>query len=338
MESEVRILKTGWLVSVRVIPPRSVWHAGNRSSLRRWTDTPHPAKDIMADNRLRLVKDHLAPAPKARLEGKVCIITGAGSLKGIGRAAAFLYAINGARAVYVCDFDGTNLEALCKELKSKASAKTFDAIPKEFDAADEDKVQAVVDEAITKFGRLDVYFANAGRATGAPLAATDGETFTETMRINGLSVFLAIRIASEAMQKTSKEKPYSSGSIIATASVAGLRSGAGSVDYSASKAAVVSMAQSGSWQLRGTNVRVNALCPGLIETGMTEVTFDMARERGTINKVGQLNPMLRYGVASEIAQTALFLATDEASYVNGQAWAVDGGLSASHPVVPGKFH
>lgn len=82
---------------------------------------------------------------------------------------------------------------------------------------------------------------------------------------------------------------------------------------------------------------MNALCPGLIETGMTEPVFNMARARGTAGKIGQLNPAGRYGVADEIARAALFLASDEASYVNGQAVAVDGGLSASHPIVPGKI-
>ncbi len=122
-----------------------------------------------------------------------------------------------------------------------------------------------------------------------------------------------------------------------TASVAGLRSNAGDTAYSASKAAVVSMAQTMAFQLTGTGVRVNALCPGLIETGMTSVIFESARARGTEKKVGQLNPLRRGGHADEIARVALFLGSDESSYVNGQAWAVDGGLSAGHPFVPGKM-
>jgi len=119
--------------------------------------------------------------------------------------------------------------------------------------------------------------------------------------------------------------------------VAGLRSNAGSTPYSASKAAVVSLAQTAAFQLAGTNIRVNALCPGLIETGMTAVVFEAARARGTEKKIGQLNPLKRGGVADEIARVALFLGSDDSSYVNGQAWAVDGGLSAGHPFVPGKI-
>jgi len=188
-----------------------------------------------------------------------------------------------------------------------------------------------------------------------PFIEFDAEDFTEVMRVNSLrsvysqstfirvrvltnvlSVFLAAKHAAPAMQKTSPEKPKPSGSIIATASVAGLRSNAGSTPYSASKAAVISMAQTMAYQLMATNVRVNAICPGLIETGMTAPVFESARFRGTQGKIGQLNPLRRPGHADEIARVVLFLGSDEASYVNGQAWAVDAGLSAGHPYVPSK--
>lgn len=139
------------------------------------------------------------------------------------------------------------------------------------------------------------------------------------------------------MMKTSTKKPQPCGSIIGTASIAGIRSNAGSTPYSASKAAVVSLAQTISYQLAGTGVRVNAICPGLIETGMTAPMYDAARARGTEQRIGQLNPLKRGGRADEIARVALFLGSDESSYVNGQAWAVDGGLSAGHPFVPGKL-
>lgn len=139
------------------------------------------------------------------------------------------------------------------------------------------------------------------------------------------------------MAKTSPDKPVPGGSIIGTASVAGLRSNAGSTPYSASKAAVVSLAQTLAFQLAGTGVRINAICPGLIETGMTAPVYAAARARGTASKIGQLNPCRRGGHADEIARVALFLGSDESSYVNGQAWAVDGGLSAGHPYVPGRL-
>ena len=131
--------------------------------------------------------------------------------------------------------------------------------------------------------------------------------------------------------------PRSKGSIICTASVAGLRSGAGGSPYSASKAGVISLVQTTAYQLTGTNVRINAICPGLIETGMTRPIFDQARARGTEQKIGQLNPLRRPGAPIEIAYMALFLASDEASYVNGQAFPVDGALSSSHPIVPPRM-
>jgi NAD(P)-dependent dehydrogenase (short-subunit alcohol dehydrogenase family) len=151
------------------------------------------------------------------------------------------------------------------------------------------------------------------------------------------SVFLAAKHAAPAMALTSNSKPSPCGSIISTASVAGIRSNAGSTDYSASKAAVVSMMQTCAYQLTRQNIRCNALCPGLIETGMTSNVFESARARGTQGKIGQINPLGRAGVADEIARVALFLASDESSYVNGQAWAVCGGLSAGHPYVVGKM-
>lgn len=139
------------------------------------------------------------------------------------------------------------------------------------------------------------------------------------------------------MMITSADKKYPAGSIVATASVAGLRSNAGSSDYSASKSGVISLAQTLSYQLAGTGIRINAICPGVIETGMTAAMYEAARARGTQQKIGQLNPLRRGAHADEVARVALFLGSDESSYVNGQAWAVDGGLSAGHPFVPGKY-
>ncbi|KAI0862543.1 putative 3-oxoacyl-reductase FabG [Xylaria cubensis] len=271
-----------------------------------------------------------------RVQGKVVIITGANSIMGIGRATAHLFAEGGAKAVYICDYDSKNLEAHRREITSLYPNVDVHARP--FDAADEKAVKAVVDDAIEKYGRLDVFFANAG-IIGPMAAFTDisKEDFMKVIDTNTASVFLAAKYAAPAMMKTSPEKTSASGSIIGTASVAGLRSNAGTTPYAASKAAVVSLAQSISYQLSGTGIRINSICPGLIETGMTAPTFESARARGTEKKLGQLNPLKRAGVADEVARVVLFLGSDEASYVNGQAWAVDGGLSAGHPYVLGKM-
>ena len=122
-----------------------------------------------------------------------------------------------------------------------------------------------------------------------------------------------------------------SGAIVCTASVAGLKSGASGHPYAASKAGVISLVQTTAYSLSGTGVRINAVCPGLIETGMTKPIFENAKQRGTDHKIGQLNPLKRAGQPHEIAAMGLFLASDEASYVNGQAFPVDGGLTASMP-------
>ncbi|KAL8702249.1 MAG: hypothetical protein Q9201_004511 [Fulgogasparrea decipioides] len=271
-----------------------------------------------------------------RVNGKVVIVTGANSPLGIGRASAHQFAHNGARAVFICDSDSKHLEVHKRELNFLFPY--VDVHARQFDASDEAAMKSVVDEALEKYGRLDVLFANAGIVgTQKPFWEMSDEEFMKTMRTNVLSVFLATKAASLAMQHTSHSKPYPSGSIIATASVAGLRSNAGSTDYSASKAAVISLMQTTCYQLAGTGIRCNAICPGLIETGMTNLLYERARKKGTEDKIGQLNPLRRGGVADEIARVALFLGSEESSYVNGQAWAVDGGLSAGHPAVPGKM-
>jgi NAD(P)-dependent dehydrogenase (short-subunit alcohol dehydrogenase family) len=182
---------------------------------------------------------------------------------------------------------------------------------------------------VSEYGALDVCFANAGISGGlVPLHEQTPEHWLHVLTINLVGTFLAVKHAARVMT------PRKRGSIICTASVAGLRSGAGGSPYSASKAGVISLVQTTAYQLGGSGVRINAICPGLIETGMTKPIFDQARARGTDNKIGQLNPLRRAGAPIEIARMALFLASDAASYVNGQAFPVDGGLSSSHPIVP----
>ncbi len=247
------------------------------------------------------------------------VITGAGS--GIGRASALLFAQEGAALVIADRAESVHETAeLVKQAGGKAVAITGDA-------SDDAFVEGLVARAVKENGRLDACFANAG-IIGAykPLLDLDGPDWTDVLRVNLVGPFLAIKFAAKAMI------PNGKGSIICTASVAGIRHGAGPVPYSASKAGVMNLVQTASNELYGTGIRVNAICPGLIETGMTKPMFDQARARGSEAKIGQLNPLTRYGAPSEIAHMALFLASDDASYVNGQAIAVDGGLSSSHPV------
>src|SRR5262249_35288769 len=148
--------------------------------------------------------------------------------------------------------------------------------------------------AVKEFGTVDVCYANAGigaagRSMGKGPLDIPVEEWSEILRINLIGVYLTFANAAKIMVEKK------SGSLIATASVAGIRSGAGGLPYSASKAGVMSLAQTMSNALAGTGVRVNAICPGLIETGMTRGTFVLARQRGTEDRIGQLNPTKRAG-------------------------------------------
>jgi len=271
-----------------------------------------------------------------RTKDFVVIITGANSPIGIGRASAHQFARNSAKAVYLCDYDAKYLETHKREIQSLYPG--VDVHIKQFDAGDEPSVKAVIDDAVDKYGRLDVMFANAGIVgTRKPFTDITTAEFERTLKTNTIGVHLAVKYAAPAMQLTSPTKKYPSGSIICTASVAGLRSNAGPTDYSASKAAVISIAQTTAYQLSGTGIRVNAICPGLVETGMTAPLYEAARQRGKGGKIGQLNPLQRGAVPDEVARVVLFLGSDESSYVNGQAWAICGGLSAGHPFVPGNL-
>ena len=239
-----------------------------------------------------------------RLEGKVAIVTGAGS--GIGKATVELFRNEGAQVV-AADISGG--EGLVHA-----------------DAGRDQDVRHLIEDTVSRTDRLDIFFANAGISGGlSSISEQTAEQWAEILRVNLIGPFLAIKYAAPHMRDHG-------GSIICTASVAGLRSGAGGAAYSASKAGVINLVQCAAQQLGGSNIRVNALCPGLIETGMTEDIYRMARESGRGDRIGELNPLKRGGEPIEIARAALFLASDESSYVNGHALVVDGGLSSSHPV------
>jgi NAD(P)-dependent dehydrogenase (short-subunit alcohol dehydrogenase family) len=238
-----------------------------------------------------------------RLEGKVAIVTGAAS--GIGKTTVELFGSEGATVVGADVSEGADIRC---------------------DAGSESDVTALIAETLARHGGLDIFFANAGISGGfASIAEQSAEDWAEILRVNLIGPFLAIKYAGPAIAKRG------GGSIVCTASVAGLRSGAGGAAYSASKAGVINLVQTAAQQLSGSGVRVNAICPGLIETGMTKPIYDMARAAGQESRIGEINPLGRGGEAQEIAQAALFLASDESSYVNGAALVVDGGLSSSHP-------
>ncbi|QCI67968.1 SDR family NAD(P)-dependent oxidoreductase [Phreatobacter stygius] len=253
-----------------------------------------------------------------RLEGKSVIITGAGS--GIGRAAALLFTAEGARLIAVDRSEAVE-DTVAEVRKAGGTAEAVIA-----DAGSEPEVAAFIAKAVSAYGGLDAIWANAGISGGlVPLAEQTPEHWQEILRINLIGPFLAVKHAIPHMVRQRR------GAIVCTASVAGLKSGASGHPYAASKAGVISLVQTTAYSLSGTGVRINAICPGLIETGMTKPIFDGAKERGSEDKIGQLNPLKRAGQPHELAAMGLFLVSDEASYVNGQAIPVDGGLTASMP-------
>ena len=254
---------------------------------------------------------------KGRISGKVAIITGAAD--GIGRATAKLFAKEGAKIV-IADINDKNLKAVSDEIEKENGTVSF----KKTDVSNEEEVKALVQLALDEYSQVDIVCNNAGTGgDGASIDQQNGEVWQRVYAVNVLGAVYAVKYVSSHMMERK------SGSIVNTSSVAGIRAGAGGNAYSASKAALINFTQTAACDLGGYNVRVNAVCPGLIKTGMTKRAFERAREWNKMDKIGYRCELRRYGVPEEIAYTILFLASDEASYITGQALSVDGGNTAS---------
>jgi NAD(P)-dependent dehydrogenase (short-subunit alcohol dehydrogenase family) len=251
-----------------------------------------------------------------RFEGKVALLTGTAS--GIGRALAQRFAAEGA-ALAIVDRNEAGLKETAASLPGNARTALF-----AIDVADEDAVASCVSDVLAEFGRIDVLCNNAG--IGGDMAAApdqDSATWRQVMEVNLYGAVFFTKYVSRAMIAAR------SGAIVNTASVAGIRSGAGGNAYSASKAGLVNFTMTSACDLGEHGIRVNAVCPGLIETGMTKPIFDFAREKGKEGRLGYRCELRRYGRPEEIAAAIAFLASDDASYITGQALPVDGGNTAS---------
>ncbi len=253
-----------------------------------------------------------------RLEGRTAIVTGGAS--GIGAATVRLFAEEGAR-VLIADMQ----EELGKQVAGElGEAGAFRRV----DVTREEDVEAAVSEAVERWGQLDVIFNNAGFGGAlGPIETTSVEDFDLTFDVLVKGVFLGIKHAAPVMKR------QGSGSIISTASVAGLQAGWSPHLYAVAKAAVIHLTRTVALELGASGIRVNCICPGIIATplaaGRTEVSEEQIRKLHTMFDETQV--IGRIGDPADIAQAALWLASDESSFVTGHAQVVDGGAFAGRP-------
>jgi NAD(P)-dependent dehydrogenase (short-subunit alcohol dehydrogenase family) len=269
-----------------------------------------------------------------RLDGKVAVITGAAS--GIGRGTAIRFAGEGA-AVVIADLNVEGGEAAVRDCKENGGRAVF----QKTDVSAEAEVKAAVARAVKEFGRLDIMFNNAGLGGAVgPIDETTVENWDKSLAILLRSVFLGMKFAIPEMRKVG------GGSIISTASVAGLRGGAGPHAYSAAKAAVINLTRSVALEVGKERIRVNCICPGGINTPLINTRLP-GGEPVAEQLLALIQPIARAGHPQDIAAMALFLASDDSEWVTGTAMVVDGGFSAGSalfgqnagpaPVIPGDF-
>src|SRR3982075_1378876 len=256
---------------------------------------------------------------RIRLDGKVAVVTGAAGV--IGTATMRLLAERGARIVAI-DRKQHDLQTAIKDLPASAEAFAMTA-----DVTIEDEVAGYVRAAADRFGTIDVFYNNAGiEGDIAPITKYRLETFRRVIDVNVVGVFLGLKHVLPVMLKQNK------GSIINTASIAGLIGSPEIAVYSASKHAVIGLTKSAAQECSATGVRVNCVCPGLIDSRMLS-TIIQGRNPGNEpppnEKIVDRIPARRLGLASEVASVVAFLASDEASYVSGSAYTVDGGRTAA---------
>jgi NAD(P)-dependent dehydrogenase (short-subunit alcohol dehydrogenase family) len=249
-----------------------------------------------------------------RLDGKICVITGAGG--GMGRDAALLFSEEGAQ---VCVAD-VNVEAA-----ESTASEARDAFAQQVDVADEASVKAMMDATAERYGGIDVLYNNAGISPNddASVLDTSVEAWDRVQAVNTKGVFLCCKHGIPHLQERG------GGSVINVASfVAILGAATSQISYTASKGAVLSMTRELAVQFARENIRVNALCPGPVETPLLLSIF--GDDPAALERRRTHWPMGRLAKPREIVNGALFLASDESSYVTGSTFLVDGGLTAAY--------
>ncbi len=259
-----------------------------------------------------------------RLENKVAVITGGAS--GMGLATVVRFLSEGA-SVVIADYNAETGEAAVEEANGNGFKGKVSFL--KTDVAVESDIEAMMQTALNQYGGLDIVFNNAG-VGGAigPLTETSVSDWDYTFDVLAKGVFLGIKHAARVMKANG-----TGGSIINTASIAGLSGDGGPLVYSAAKAAVISLSQSAAVELGADRIRVNAICPGFIVTPLA----DGGREEATKIAFAKSQPWPDYGRGEHIAGAALFLASDDAEFITGEAIVVDGGLTAAGPELSRKF-
>jgi NAD(P)-dependent dehydrogenase (short-subunit alcohol dehydrogenase family) len=258
-----------------------------------------------------------------RLQGRRAIITGGGS--GIGRASALRLAQEGASVMVVGRREEPLLETV--RLAGEAGGACVHHIA---DAGDESGIASAIQRCVDELGGLEIFFANAGNTDSVkPFLEQTPEQWLNMFRDNVVTAFVACKLAGKYMAE------HGGGSIILNSSTGSLRARGGTEAYGAAKAGVNHLTMSAACAFAGKKVRVNAILPGLTETGLTRPMFDWARKSGKEDRLGMLTPMQRPGFVEDMAGVVAFLASDDAAYVDGQLIPIDGGISATHPA--GKF-